>query len=142
METLNIIIHENYGNNEASYEVVHTDHIPFSVSKSDDYVQQIPPQKSDDYVQQIPPRESDDYVQQIPPRESNDCIQQIPSIRAASKTKAIIIQKAFLPTLVAVVLILVVLIFQIPAILYYTDPPLIDNLPLEGVNLEACTVSL
>ena len=141
MEPLKIIIHENCG---ASYEVAHTNYAPFSVPprKPDDCVQQIPPRKSDDYEQQIPPRKSDDCVQQIPPQKSDDYVQQIPPIRAASKTKAIIVQKVFLPTLVAVVLILVVLIFQIPTLLYYTDPPLIDNLPLEGFNLENCSVSL
>ena len=65
----------------------------------------------------------------------------VQQIAAVSKKKVMTIRRVYLSTLLAVVLIMVVAIFQIPTMLYYTDPPAVDNLPLEGVDLEACTVS-
>jgi len=59
-----------------------------------------------------------------------------------SKGKVSTIQKISLPTLLIILLILVVAMFQIPTVLYYTDPPATDDFPLNGINLESCTVSL
>lgn len=59
-----------------------------------------------------------------------------------SKEKVSTIQKISLPTLLIILLILVVAMFQIPTVLYYTDPPATDDFPLDGINLESCTVSL
>ena len=71
-------------------------------------------------------------------------VQQKPPLflsRVMSKEKTIIFQKIYLPTILVILLILVVAMFQIPTVLYYTDPPSPDDYPLDGVNLESCTVS-
>ena len=71
-------------------------------------------------------------------------VQQKPPLflrRVVSKEKTIIFQKIYLPTILVILLILVVAMFQIPTVLYYTDPPSPDDYPLDGVNLESCTVS-
>ena len=35
----------------------------------------------------------------------------------------------------------VILLFQIPIILYYTDPPTVDLLAIPGTDINTCTVS-
>ena len=73
---------------------------------------------------------------------TNASIQQTTPKVVESKEKMISSQKIYLPALLIAIFILVVAMFQIPPVLYYTDPPASDDFPLDGVNLESCTVSL
>jgi len=58
------------------------------------------------------------------------------------KEKTTTIQKVSLPTLFVTLLILVMAMFQIPTVLYYTQTPATNDFTLDGINLENCSVSL
>ena len=52
-----------------------------------------------------------------------------------------ILEKSYLPVVLIILMCFIVMILQIPTVLYYTDPPSAEPVLLESINLETCSVS-
>ena len=51
------------------------------------------------------------------------------------------LQKSYLPAALMILMCIIVMILQIPTVLYYTDPPSMEPMLYENINLETCSVS-
>ena len=51
------------------------------------------------------------------------------------------LEKSYLPVVLIILMCIIVMILQIPTVLYYTDPPSAEPALLENINLETCSVS-
>ena len=51
------------------------------------------------------------------------------------------LEKIYLPAILILLMCVIVIILQIPTVLYYTDPPLAESMLLDNINLETCSVS-
>ena len=52
------------------------------------------------------------------------------------------LEKSYLPVFMIILMFLIVIVMQVPTVLYYTDPPSADiALLFDDINLETCTVS-
>ena len=51
------------------------------------------------------------------------------------------LEKFYLPVILITLMCIIVMILQIPTVLYYTNPPSAEPALLENINLETCSVS-
>ena len=51
------------------------------------------------------------------------------------------LQKCYLPVTLIISMCIIVMILQIPTVLYYTDPPSARSMLYENINVETCSVS-
>ena len=51
------------------------------------------------------------------------------------------LQKCYLPAALMILICIIVMILQIPTVLYYTDPPSAEPMLYENINVETCSVS-
>ena len=51
------------------------------------------------------------------------------------------LQKCCLPVILLISVCIIVIILQIPTVLYYTDPPSAESMLYENIHLETCSVS-
>ena len=52
------------------------------------------------------------------------------------------LEKSYLPAFLIILMFVIVMVLQLPTVLYYTDPPSADvALLFDDINLESCTVS-
>ena len=51
------------------------------------------------------------------------------------------LEKSYLPVTLIIMMFIIVMILQIPTVLYYTDPPSAESMLYENINLETCSVS-
>ena len=52
-----------------------------------------------------------------------------------------ILEKSYLPVTLIILMCIIVMVLQIPTVLYYTDPPSAESMLLENINVETCSVS-
>ena len=51
------------------------------------------------------------------------------------------LEKIYLPATLIILMCMIVIMLQIPTVLYYTDPPSAESMLFDYINLETCSVS-
>jgi len=51
------------------------------------------------------------------------------------------LEKICFPAILIILMCMIVIILQIPTVLYYTDPPSAESMLFDSINMETCSVS-